>query len=85
MLLRLPTEPVKETTLVLHGNPSDHEVKTSIKKAKRSHRKVEVKQETHDTGHGNCGKICSCGEGQCAANYKGMFPGDSGPSMGMSY
>ncbi|HEY3406457.1 MAG TPA: hypothetical protein VGK59_23880 [Ohtaekwangia sp.] len=86
MKLKRRQQPVKESRVVLYGDDKSQEIKSSKKKLKRSRRKVEV-EPTHsfDTGQGNCGKICSCGEGQCRMNHNGVYPGDTGPSMGMCY
>lgn len=81
---------VRESRLVLFGGSADPEVKESIRKAEISGRKTELApRPSFDTGLGLCGKhICSCKD-ICKKEYgmqvKGAYPGDQGPTMGMSY
>src|SRR5690349_22109946 len=81
---------VRETTVLLFGNISDPEVRESKRKAEISGRATElIARPSFDTGIGPCGKhVCSCKE-VCKAEYAkgcaGAYPGDQGPTMGMSF
>ena len=76
---------VKQTQsrVEIFGSKTDKEVQASIEKVKLTGRKVTVKSApSHDTGQGNCGKLCHCPKGHCAS---GAYKGDEGAMMGTAY
>lgn len=70
MILKQPTQPVKETTVILFGSKHDPEVKRSINKIAITKRKTEIMSRPNfDAGMGPCGKfICSC-KGVCLDQF----------------
>ena len=71
MQLKRRPNPPEESTLILFGNPRTEDVAQSINRAAITKRRVEVKSApAHETGQGNCGKLCHCPKGHCAMEYK---------------
>lgn len=79
-------EPPAESSVVLFGNATDPDLKTSINKVAITGRKTVITaRPSFDTGLGKCGNhLCSCRTG-CKNFNRAAFEGDQGATMGMSY
>lgn len=78
------TSEVRNTTLVLFGNPKDPEVAKRINKSYITGQKVEVKpRPDYDTGIGMCGNhLCHC-KTVCSKEYELSLVGET--LMGKSF